>query len=129
MIDYRDKPKQDSAEMTKPSDQENTEAHIEETMESANSENQGKEKTILDKNKTTAQVDIPVIVAIGRSQISLQELLDLHQGQILELDRSPGSTVDILVNGQLRARGELLDVEGQLGVRVLELHLPEKKGT
>ncbi len=68
------------------------------------------------------QVELKVEVVLGRARLRLQELLDVRPGQSLELDRSRTSPVDILVNGTLFARGDIVVIDDtNLGVRVSEV--------
>jgi type III secretion system YscQ/HrcQ family protein len=64
---------------------------------------------------------VPVVVELGRVQLSADEVICLRAGQILELGRSPTDPVDLVVSGRLLAKGELVEIEGQLGVRILSL--------
>lgn len=66
-------------------------------------------------------VDMAVTVELGRTRMSMKELLSLRPGKIIELDRSARSPVDILVNSTLLARGEVVVVDEELGVRVTEI--------
>jgi flagellar motor switch protein FliN len=68
-----------------------------------------------------ASVDTEVSVVIGRSRLPIRELLALDPGAVIELDRRPGDPVEVLVNGTLVARGEVVIVEGEFGVRIIEL--------
>ena len=67
--------------------------------------------------------DIPIalVIEIGRVQMSLQKLLDLQPGNLLEMDVRPESGVDLVVNGKCIGKGELLRVGETLGVRILDL--------
>jgi flagellar motor switch protein FliN/FliY len=67
--------------------------------------------------------DIPVEVAveIGRLRLPLKDLLSLSAGAVLELDRAADAPVDVLVNGRLVARGEVVVIEGEFGVRVTDV--------
>ena len=67
--------------------------------------------------------DIPVAVVIelGRVQLSADEVIRLRPGQLLELGRAPTDPVDLVVNGRLLAKGELVEIEGALGVKILNL--------
>jgi flagellar motor switch protein FliN/FliY len=71
-----------------------------------------------------ASVDTELSVVIGRSRLPIRELLALDPGAVIELDRRPGDPVEVLVNGTLVARGEVVIVEGEFGVRVVELVRP-----
>lgn len=66
-------------------------------------------------------VDMAVTVELGRTRMTMRELLALRPGKIVELDRSARAPVDILVNNTLLARGEVVVVDEELGVRVTEI--------
>jgi len=68
------------------------------------------------------QVELQVEVVLGRARLRLQELLDVRPGQSLELDRARNGPVDVLVNGTLFARGDVVVIDDtNLGVRVSEI--------
>jgi len=62
-----------------------------------------------------------VSVELGRTRMSVRELLSLTPGTIVQLDRAAGSPVDLLVNGTLLARGEVVVVDEEFAVRVTEI--------
>ncbi|HET6347407.1 MAG TPA: FliM/FliN family flagellar motor switch protein [Myxococcota bacterium] len=64
-------------------------------------------------------VDASVVVELGRIRMNTAQVVRLRQGQILRLPRGPNDPVDLVVNGKLFARGELIEVEGELGVRLV----------
>ena len=66
-------------------------------------------------------VELPVSVSFGRAQIALKDVLKLTTGSILELDRTIAEPVEIIVNNCAIARGEVVVVEGNFGVRVLQV--------
>lgn len=66
-------------------------------------------------------VPLQVVVELARVPITAEELVSLHHGKILDLGRAPGEPVDLSVNGKVVARGELVEVEGQLGVRIVSM--------
>jgi flagellar motor switch protein FliM len=66
-------------------------------------------------------VAAPVVVELGRIQLSITQVARLRNGQILRLPRGPNDPVDLVVNGKLFARGELIEVDGELGVRLLQV--------
>ena len=66
-------------------------------------------------------VEMAVTVELGRTRILMRELLSLKPGSIVELDRQAGSPVDLLVNGTLLARGEVVVIDDELGVRIVEI--------
>jgi flagellar motor switch protein FliN/FliY len=66
-------------------------------------------------------VIMDVTVELGRARMSVRELLALTPGTVLELDRAAGSPADLLVNGRLIARGEVVVVDEDFGLRVTEI--------
>lgn len=67
-------------------------------------------------------VELKVEVVLGRARLRLQELLEVRPGQAIELDRARNSPVDVLINGTLFARGEIVVIDDtNLGVRVSEV--------
>ena len=73
--------------------------------------------------------DVPlnVTVELGRTKKSVREVLDLSQGSIIELDKLAGEPVDIYVNQQRIARGEVVVIEENFGVRVTEIIQPHER--
>lgn len=70
-----------------------------------------------------AILDIPVNLSleVGRSKISIRNLLQLNQGSVVELDRLAGEPLDVLVNGTLVARGEVVVVNEKFGIRLTDV--------
>jgi flagellar motor switch protein FliN len=66
-------------------------------------------------------VELPVRVSFGRAQVPLKEVLKLTTGSIVELNRSVSEPVEIIVNNCVVARGEVVVVEGNFGVRIQEV--------
>ena len=64
----------------------------------------------------------PVAVELGRIQLNTLQVANLHAGQILRLPRGFDAPVDLVVHGKIFAQGELVEIEGELGVRLLSLH-------
>jgi len=60
-------------------------------------------------------------VELGKVSLSLLSLADIKRGYVLELAQKPGDPVDLVVGGKAIGRGELVNVEGELGVRVISL--------
>lgn len=69
-----------------------------------------------ERRKLDTIMDIPVTISmeVGRSQISIRNLLQLNQGSVVELDRLAGESLDVLVNGTLIAHGEVVVVNDKL---------------
>ncbi|MCU1486176.1 MAG: Flagellar motor switch protein fliM [Actinomycetia bacterium] len=68
-----------------------------------------------------ADVEMGVTAELGRTRMTVRELLALTPGSVVELDRMAGSPVDVLVNGTLVARGEVVVIDEEFGVRISEI--------
>ena len=68
-------------------------------------------------------MDVPleVTVELGRTKKSISEILDFGPGKIIELNKLAGEPVDVLVNGKLVAKGEVVVIEESFGVRITEI--------
>ncbi|MFQ3189024.1 MAG: flagellar motor switch protein FliN/FliY [Paraglaciecola sp.] len=82
-----------------------------------------REITPKEKRKLDTILDIPVTIAmeVGRSNISIRNLLQLNQGSVVELDRVAGEPLDVLVNGTLIAHGEVVVVNDKFGIRLTDV--------
>jgi flagellar motor switch protein FliN/FliY len=74
-------------------------------------------------------LDIPVTISmeIGRTRISIRNLLQLNQGSVVELDRLAGEPMDVLVNGTLVAHGEVVVVNEKFGIRLTDVISPAER--
>ncbi len=74
-------------------------------------------------------LDIPVqlTVELGRTKISIKNLLQLSQGSVVELNAMAGDPLDILVNGTLVAQGEAVMVDDRLGIRLTDVITPAER--
>lgn len=72
-----------------------------------------------------AHVETELSIVIGRSRRSIDELLRLGPGSVIELDHRPGEPVEILANGTVIARGDIVAVDRELGIRVTEIVAPD----
>ena len=66
-------------------------------------------------------VELPVSVSFGRAQVPLKDVLKLNTGSIIELNRAIGDPVEVIVNNCVIARGEVVVVEGNFGVRIQQV--------
>lgn len=66
-------------------------------------------------------VAMEITVELGRTRMTVRELLSLTPGAVIELDRAAGSPADLLVNGTLIARGEVVVVDEDFGIRITEI--------
>jgi len=67
------------------------------------------------------EVPLQITVELGRSRMTVREILDLKQGSVIELNRTAGDPVDVFVNDHLVARGEVVVVDDNFGVRITEI--------
>lgn len=76
-----------------------------------------------ERRKLDAILDIPVTISmeVGRSKISIRNLLQLNQGSVVELDRIAGESLDVMVNGTLIAHGEVVVVNDKFGIRLTDV--------
>ena len=72
-------------------------------------------------------IDVALTVEVGGAEIKIKELLRLGEGSVVELDRLAGDPLDILANGTMIAKGEVVMVGERYGVRFTEIVDPEKR--
>jgi len=74
-------------------------------------------------------MDVPVTLSmeIGRTSLNIRSLLQLNQGSIVELDRLAGEPLDVLVNGTLIARGEVVVINEKFGIRLTDVISPAER--
>ena len=74
-------------------------------------------------------LDVPVDISmeIGRTKMSIRNLLKLNQGSVIELDRLAGEPMDVLVNGTLIAHGEVVVVNDKFGIRLTDVISPVER--
>ncbi len=80
-------------------------------------------------DKLDLVMDIPVTLSVelGRTKIQIRELLQLAQGSVVDLDRLAGEPMDVLVNGFLIARGEVVLVNDKFGIRLTDIVSPTER--
>ena len=74
-------------------------------------------------------LDVPldVSVELGRCRMTIQELLALAPGSVIELDKVAGEPLDILINDRLVARGEAVVVNDKFGIRITDIVSPQER--
>jgi len=72
-------------------------------------------------------ISVEISVEIGRTKLTIGELLALSKGSIIELNRIAGESVDIYVNDKLLGKGEIVLVNERLGVRIMEILTPKER--
>lgn len=77
---------------------------------------------LLDQNfDLLAGVSLRISVEVGSASLKLSELLNIAKGSVVELDRDANALLDVLANGTLIARGEVVSVDGRYGIRIVEI--------
>ncbi len=94
-----------------------------------NTKDQEQNNKQLDQADLSLLLDVPlqVVVELGRTRMTIDNLLRLKQGSVVELDRLAGEPLEIYVNNKLIARGEAVVVKEQLGVRITDVVSPERR--
>lgn len=72
-------------------------------------------------------VQVTLSVEIGRTRLPIKDLLALNQGSIVSLDRGVSEHLDLMVNGTLIARGEVVESAGQFGLRLVDVVSPSER--
>jgi len=87
------------------------------------------QKTEPSSRRLDMLLDVPleVNVELGRTRMTIQDLLQLGPGSVIELDKVAGEALDILVNGRLVARGEAVVVNDKFGIRITDIVSPQER--
>jgi flagellar motor switch protein FliN/FliY len=93
----------------------------EENLSSPDSGAQGRRLDLL------LDVPLDLSVELGRARMSIQDLLNLSPGSVIELDKIAGEALDILINGRLVARGEAVVVNDKFGIRISDIVSPSER--
>lgn len=74
-------------------------------------------------------LDVPMslTVELGRAKRNIKDILALNVGSVLELDKLSGEPVDLLVNGKVIAKAEVVVIDENFGVRITEIVIPKEK--
>ena len=94
---------------------------MEENSNPSSQENQSRRLELL------LDVPLDLSVELGRTRMSIQDLLNLSPGSVVELDKIAGEPLDILVNDRLIARGEAVVVNDKFGVRITDIVSPSER--
>lgn len=72
-------------------------------------------------------IDVALTVEVGRTQLTIRDLLRLSEGSVVELNRMAGDPLDVLVNGTPIAKGEVVMVGDRFGIRFGQIITPEER--
>ena len=87
----------------------------------------GNDRVSVDNLRVLENIDVKLTVEVGSTEIRIRDLLRLNEGSVVELDRLAGDPLDILANGTIIARGEVVMVGERFGIRFSEIVSPEKR--
>ena len=116
-------------------EEKNKEAAVEENKveeankaEEVNSDNAEKnERTGLENLIVLENIDVKLTVEVGGAEIKLRELLRINEGSVIELERLAGDPLDILANGTIIAKGEVVMIGERFGIRFTEVVDPKER--
>jgi len=80
-----------------------------------------------DKLDVILEIPVTMSMEIGRTRVSIRNLLQLNQGSVVELDRLAGEPMDVLINGTLIAHGEVVVVNEKFGIRLTDIISPSER--
>ena len=112
---------------------ENPETKVEETEvleKEVSKKNEEKIKTdssAVNNLRVLENIDVKLTVEVGNTEIKIRDLLRLNEGSVVELDRLAGEPLDILANGTMIAKGEVVMVGERFGIRLTEVVDPEER--
>lgn len=98
-------------------------------VQPASFENFNEDFISFERKNISLIMDVPleVTVELGRTKKYIREILELGPGSIIELDKLAGDPVDILVNGKVIAKGEVVVIDENFGVRITDIINPSKR--
>ncbi|MBM3635866.1 MAG: flagellar motor switch protein FliN [Alphaproteobacteria bacterium] len=97
------------------------------TVENEKIDQEGAPQASVQNLKLLENIEVKLTVEVGGTRIIIRDLLKLNEGSIVELDRLAGEHLDILVNGTLLAKGEIVLIGESLGIRFTEIISPEQR--
>ncbi len=72
-------------------------------------------------------VNLPISIELGRTKMSISDILALGPGSVVELNKLAGEPIDLLVNQKIVAKGEVVVIDENFGVRITQLMTPEER--
>ena len=117
-----------SAEKTEKTNTEAEKPNTEKTDNSKKTENvTAPETSTVNNLRVLENIDVKLTVEVGNTEIKIRDLLRLNEGSVVELDRLAGEPLDILANGTMIAKGEVVMVGERFGIRLTEVVDPEER--
>ena len=85
------------------------------------------DKTGLDNLKVLENIEVKLTVEVGSTELKIRDLLRLNEGSVVELERLAGDPLDILANGTIIAKGEVVMIGERFGIRFTEVVDPKER--
>lgn len=104
------------------SDEVKSDASIDEVKEDEKGE-----RSSLENLRVLENIDVKLTVEVGGAEIKLRELLRINEGSVIELERLAGDPLDILANGTIIAKGEVVMIGERFGIRFTEVVDPKER--
>ena len=106
-------------------EEDNVEEQVEE--QTLSTEESDQIASSADNLRVLENIDVKLTVEVGSAELKIRELLRLNEGSVIELDRLAGDPLDILINGTMIAKGEVVMVGERFGIRFVEIVDPQKR--
>lgn len=94
---------------------------------SAETENAGQEHREAPNLDVVMNIPVELSMEVGRTNITIRKLLSMTEGSVVELTRMAGEPLDVLVNGTLIAKGEVVVVDDKFGIKLVDIISPEQR--
>ena len=95
--------------------------------ENKTKEDEKVERSSLENLRVLENIDVKLTVEVGGAEIKLRELLRINEGSVIELERLAGDPLDILANGTIIAKGEVVMIGERFGIRFTEVVDPKER--
>lgn len=89
--------------------------------------NQMEQQTPESRIEVILDIDLPVVIRFGHTELPLRALTRLGPGSVIDLGRSPDDPVELMVSDRVIARGEVVVVGGNYGIRILDVVSPSER--
>ena len=90
-------------------------------------EDEKNERSSLENLRVLENIDVKLTVEVGGAEIKLRDLLRINEGSVIELERLAGDPLDILANGTIIAKGEVVMIGERFGIRFTEVVDPKER--
>ena len=90
-------------------------------------EEEKSERSSLENLRVLENIDVKLTVEVGGAEIKLRDLLRINEGSVIELERLAGDPLDILANGTIIAKGEVVMIGERFGIRFTEVVDPKER--